>query len=482
MAETYWPFDGIDTTETQFSQWARNIGEGVKGSPATTDLLVTAPGSGMSVSLAAGQALVRGHYYYNSTAQTLAVTTANASNPRIDLVVLTLDPAVNTITASVLAGTPAVSPVAPTLTQTDAAVYQIALAQVLVPAAASVITQANVTDIRPFIKAGMDLGNKVINGAFDVWQRGTTFTPNSGNYTADRWLVAFDGTGATRTVSQQAFTPGSLPAANFGEAPYFLRFAQTVAGSGGSFNTIGQRIEDARTLAGQAVTVSFWAKASATTTMPNVKLTQNFGSGGSSAVVTTVASSVALQTGWNYYAFTVTVPSISGKTVGSASYLQLDFFLPINATSQIDLWGVQLEAGLVASPFTRYGGSLESEISACQRYYYRLTAQNSYDMLGFGLAISTAQVLATVKLPVTMRVVPTTLDASTGASFRLTDGVTSTALTSVGYSTGGSLTPGSSVDVAIVAAQISGTITQFRSYYLSANNTVGAWLGFSAEL
>jgi hypothetical protein len=151
VAETYWPFDGIDNTETQWSQMMRNIGEGVKGSSATTDLKVTAPGTGMTVSLAAGQAMIRGLYYYNTTALTLAVTTANATLPRIDSVVLTLDPTANTITASVLAGTAAASPVAPTLTQTDAATYQFLLANIAVAAATATISSGNVTDSRTFL-------------------------------------------------------------------------------------------------------------------------------------------------------------------------------------------------------------------------------------------------------------------------------------------------------------------------------------------
>lgn len=154
MAETYWPFANIDTTTTQFSQWSRNIGEGVKGSFNTTDLKVTAPGTGMTVSLAAGQALIRGHYYYNNTGSTLAVTTANATLPRIDSVILTLDPVGNTITASVLAGTAAASPVAPTLTQTDAGTYQYLLANIAVAAATATISSANVTDLRTFLGQG----------------------------------------------------------------------------------------------------------------------------------------------------------------------------------------------------------------------------------------------------------------------------------------------------------------------------------------
>jgi len=57
--------------------------------------------------------------------------------------------------------------------------------------------------------------NRIINGNFDIWQRGTSFSVTAANtYTADRWLVFFDGTGATRTISQQSFTPGQIDVPN----------------------------------------------------------------------------------------------------------------------------------------------------------------------------------------------------------------------------------------------------------------------------
>ena len=52
--------------------------------------------------------------------------------------------------------------------------------------------------------------NKIINGDFGIWQRGTSFSnPANGAYTADRWTIGHNGTGATRTVSQQSFTAGT---------------------------------------------------------------------------------------------------------------------------------------------------------------------------------------------------------------------------------------------------------------------------------
>jgi hypothetical protein len=110
--------------------------------------------------------------------------------------------------------------------------------------------------------------NRIINGNFDIWQRGTSFSnPVNNTYTADRWVVVYNGSGATRTITQQAFVVGSTEAAP--GAALYLEFDQTVAGSGGTFNVLQQRIEDVRTFGGQTVTVSFYARgASAALTLP----------------------------------------------------------------------------------------------------------------------------------------------------------------------------------------------------------------------
>lgn len=154
MAQTSWPFANIDTSVTQYSQWARNIGEGVKPGSAATPLAVTGDGSGMNVKVAAGQAMIRGHYFLNDAQVTLSIAAANATNPRIDSVVLNLDPSTNAASLVVVTGTAAASPVAPTLTQTDAGVYQLLLAQVAVAAAASSISAGNVTDSRTYLGQG----------------------------------------------------------------------------------------------------------------------------------------------------------------------------------------------------------------------------------------------------------------------------------------------------------------------------------------
>lgn len=147
MAQSSFPFENVDTSETQFSQMFRNFASGVNGTPAGTELKVTA-GTGLVVAVAAGQAMVRGHYYISTASENLTLTAANPTNPRIDSIVLTLDPSANSIVLAVVAGTPASSPVAPTLTQTDAGVYQYQLATVAVAAGAGSV--GTITDTRNF--------------------------------------------------------------------------------------------------------------------------------------------------------------------------------------------------------------------------------------------------------------------------------------------------------------------------------------------
>jgi hypothetical protein len=211
--------------------------------------------------------------------------------------------------------------------------------------------------VAPFV-AGK---NKIINGDFSVWQRGTNFTNQFGtNYCADRFIYNAD---TTPTVSQQAFAIGDIPGYN---PQFYLRFVK------GNTTTdamaITQRIEDVRTFAGQTVTLSFWAKASAAYT--NAPLTrQMFGTGGSADVYTTFTTQ-SITTSWARYSMTFTMPSVSGKTIGAGSYLEPYFIRHTgSANITVDVWGVQLEAGSVATPFQTASGSIGGELALCQRYY-----------------------------------------------------------------------------------------------------------------
>jgi hypothetical protein len=244
-------------------------------------------------------------------------------------------------------------------------------------------------------------GNAIINGAFDIWQRGTSFTnPSANTYTADRFNVEANGTGATRTISRLSLSPAEIIANNFGDASFALRFNQSVAGSGGTINFFRQRIEDVRTLSGQVVTLSFWAKANAEVTLETPVFSQNFGSGGSSSTFTG-SRSYSLTTSWQRFTFTVTMPSVSGATIGTNSFVDLYLRLPLNSTFTFDIWGVQLEAGAVATPFKRNAPSIAAELAACQRYYQRFRGGVGCGLTGMGA--NSIQMLLNYSLPVTMR-------------------------------------------------------------------------------
>jgi len=156
MAEQSFPFENIDTTESQFSEWATNFQEtGVQGSPTGTELGITVTGSDLNLTIAAGQAFIRGHYYINTDNLVLAVPSAGV-NTRIDIVVVELDPEANTIVTKIVSGTAVASnPVAPTLTQSATGVYQLAISTLTIPTSTVVITSGMLTDTRTF------MGNRV---------------------------------------------------------------------------------------------------------------------------------------------------------------------------------------------------------------------------------------------------------------------------------------------------------------------------------
>jgi len=266
----------------------------------------------------------------------------------------------------------------------------------------STVEQSSGGVVAPFL-AGK---NKIINGDFSVWQRGTSFSnPANGSYTADRFKMIYDGTGATRTISQQTFTPGTAPVAGY-EGTYFMRYAVSAAGTGNTYQGMQQYIEDVRIFAGQTITFSFWAKAEASKTMtPDV--TQYFGSGGSANVQTTFVTQT-ITTSWARYSASVTVPSIAGKTIGTGNALQFGFYVPANTTSTLDIWGVQLEAGSVATPFTTASNTLQGELALCRRYLPAFTGQTDY----IGYAYGTNTALWTIPFDVPARVVPTGITTS----------------------------------------------------------------------
>jgi len=219
--------------------------------------------------------------------------------------------------------------------------------------------------------------NKIINGNFDVWQRGTSQT-SAAFGSADRWFC--DHVGSTKTASRQMFTLGQTDVPN--SPKFFMRHVVTSVAGAGNYCLMWQKIENVEILSGKTVTVSFWAKADSAKNIA-VEFEQSFGTGGSpSGVVSGIGSQlIALTTTWARYTATINIPSIAGKTLGTDdnNCLLLLFWFDAGSnwnsraaslgqrSGTFDIAQVQVEEGAVATPFEQRPFGME--LALCQRYY-----------------------------------------------------------------------------------------------------------------
>ena len=260
--------------------------------------------------------------------------------------------------------------------------------------------------------------NAVINGNFDIWQRGTSHS-TIGYGSADRWTLYFAGTSATCTLSQQAFALGQTVVLN--EPTYFARHAVVSGTDIATDIKTRHQIEGVRTFAGETITLSFYAKANSVLDM-TPEFTQAFGTGGApSATVGVPSQKVSLTTAWQKYELTYDIPSISGKTIGTDnnSYLQLNIWFSAGSNADVrsdtlgiqtgtfDIAQVQVEKGITATEFERR--SYSEELAMCQRYY-------ATGFVNFRMGSYVAGMIAhsTFQFPVTMRVTPTATQTTTG--------------------------------------------------------------------
>jgi hypothetical protein len=329
--------------------------------------------------------------------------------------------------------------------------------------------------------------NKIINGDFNINQRAFSSTTTDGTYGFDRWLFGRSGDGTT-TCSAQTFTPGTAPVSGY-EAANYVRIVTTGQTTSSSYTLLVQRVEDVRTLAGQTVTVSFWAKANTGTPSITVELQQNYGTGGT-ASSDLYKSKIAITTSWVRYSVTIALNSLTGKTIGTGSNFAVALWVSAgsNFNSRLDslglqantfeIWGVQVESGSVATPFQTATGTLQGELAACQRYYYRLKADAASRGLSAGMAYSTGFAWMHFNFPVEMRTRPTALEQSgTAGDYQMWkadstkqvctavpvyDGMTTTRLAFFYTTTGSGLVAGNA------------------TYVESVNSN--AFLGWSAEL
>ena len=200
--------------------------------------------------------------------------------------------------------------------------------------------------------------NLIINGGFDVSQRGTSFV--NGGYTLDRWLVnQVNGSVVVSTTDVRT-------------ADYWLGAKNVISlapQNGVTAWSLLQRLEDVSTVSGKTITVSFIA-AVGTGTYPLdfMQMNRAYGTGGSTSDIDVFDSGIVLTTTPTRYTITRTIPSVNGKTIGAGSYFELAFQSTLVGIGQIVYFSnIQLEEGSVATPFEQRPYGLE--LSLCQRYY-----------------------------------------------------------------------------------------------------------------
>jgi hypothetical protein len=268
-------------------------------------------------------------------------------------------------------------------------------------------------------------GNAIINGAFEINQRGFTSSTASG-FTFDRINTAVAGDG-TVTYSAQKFPVGSAPAEGFDNAN-FLRVVTSGQTSSAVRSSFVYAIEDVASFAGQTVTFSFYAKAGSSSPKIAVECFRSFGTGGSSEEFLT-PQQVTISTTLTRYSVSFAIPNLAGKTLGPSNTSGLYFSLFFSAGSSLnsrtgslgiqnntfEIWGLQLEAGPTANVFRRNANSLQGELAACQRYFYQFLRGNDL-AIGLGSALNAATAITNIYFPVTMRVAPA-LIASSGTNY-----------------------------------------------------------------
>jgi hypothetical protein len=321
--------------------------------------------------------------------------------------------------------------------------------------------------------------NFVINGGMDIWQRGTSISIGgaSDGYTSDRWRL-FTQSGQASTVSRQATSDTT----NLPNIQYCARVQRNSGQTGTGQMSFIQGLETVNSIpfAGKIVTLSFYARAGAnfspTSSTFNFMIYTGTGTdqfptsytGGATAFVSTVN----LTTTWTRYTVSGTIPTTATE-IGVYAYWSATGTAGTN--DYVEITGVQLEVGSVATPFSRAGGTIQGELAACQRYYFRFANSAATANYGLGYAYNTTSAAIQLRTPVTMRITPSTLDYST---IRLTIvGTADYSITALAIDAGTS-----GPDVSVVLATGASGLTQYRPYSIGNASSTAGYIGLSAEL
>lgn len=253
------------------------------------------------------------------------------------------------------------------------------------------------------------LKNRLLNGAFDVWQRGTSFTGTynnqNGYYGADRWQMFRAGGAGGCTWSKIWY--------NGPDSSFAARMQRNQGDTQTNEMYMAQSLEsiDVYTLRGRQVTLSFRVLAGANfsgvsmwgTVVMGTGTDGSLASGFTNTVNLTPAVSMKPGTTQTYVTATVTVPMNASQLGVSIGYAPTG---TAGANDYIEVTNVQLEVGPVATPFERRHVALETLL--CMRYYQQIGGSWNYvygRFLNWGA--STTSLLAGLHYIAPLRVAPT---------------------------------------------------------------------------
>ena len=354
------------------------------------------------------------------------------------------------------------------------------------------------TDTDELLKYAMDLDGQtrwmqadhdyrrdfVINGGFDVWQRGTTFNPVSAtgttglNYGADRWQF-LQATTSASAFTRQAITSADPPGFN-----YYLRVQRANGLTHTTPYTIQTSFEsqNIQPIRGKNVTLSFWARRgtnySSSSNQLEVKIVSGLGTDNTVSGFTSPSSVTdlpGLATSWQRYTVVTAATMPTTTTQLGVQFI----FTPTGtagAADYFDITGVQVEIGTAPTDFEiRDAGN---ELARCQRYYYKTGGFGAgAKSFGGGYANTTTTALVETRFPVTMRVEPSALVLAGGAS--------NFSIRFAGSNTSCSAVPTfvtATTDSAITQATVASGLTLGDAVMLSNNGASVSTLGWSAEL
>ena len=293
----------------------------------------------------------------------------------------------------------------------------------------------------------------LLDGNFDFWDVATSIALTAADkYTADMW-IGNAGTGGAATVTQNIPLIGSEQPWTTTPRKYRYQHQQTTAAS--TNPTIGQKIPSVLNYNGDTISLSGTFSSVTANAITGVKITQNFGTGGSpsASVVTTVNVNWSLSASESFQSVQITVPNVSGKTLGTNGddYIRFDLLLATGSTYTVTASQIFVDEN--GTQVFRYRG-IEIERLRIESYVFLIGSINS--PLGFinGFNNGGGSAVAFLPLPVLMRVSP----AAT---------IIGGSITSNGYTSAGGLVAGTS---AATIGALSKNAIQF-----SGSNSGGNW-------